>query len=51
MEMKRIILDLTRIFEDYRKKAFVLIRPDWLNIESLQSHIINLFGVSLYLIF
>lgn len=46
METKRVTLDLTHIFQDYRKKVFVLIRPEWKNIECFQSHIINLFGVS-----
>ncbi|XP_063700920.1 uncharacterized protein LOC134831190 [Culicoides brevitarsis] len=49
MDPKRITLDLTQIFQDYRKKAFVLIRPQWKNIESLHSHIINLFGLEHYI--
>uniref|UniRef100_A0A336L9U3 CSON006673 protein n=1 Tax=Culicoides sonorensis TaxID=179676 RepID=A0A336L9U3_CULSO len=48
MESKRVILDLSEICQDYRKKAFALVKPGWQNIESLQSHIINLFGLEHY---
>ncbi|CAH1122182.1 unnamed protein product [Ceutorhynchus assimilis] len=44
----RVILDLSRCFQDHRKTARVFIKEDFKTIQDLQVHISNVFGIQDY---
>lgn len=49
MTTKKVFLDQSKVFTDYRKKAFVLVQKQWKNIEDFQCHIRNLFSMDFHI--